>query len=227
MGTSGVAGADEARRHRENMKRGGISAWRQKGGMSSWRGGRTWRKCRKIRQALFGLPRQGRCVLSDPPAVADRRFRCAESAGSRKGFPEFLCRRRDRHAVFSPFFMLFFLSAPLLQTGGLCCSSGVGLQSPEKFGILTFELLIGAGRATVGTACGCGSTRTHDKACRRTAGEAGIPPGKPPLPAKRNRGGPGGLPPGGVRGGALLPFLPFWHFRHAADDGGVPFYRRS
>ena len=131
MGASGAAGADEARRHRENMKRGGISAWRQKGGMSSGRGGRTWRKRRKIRQALFGLPRQGRCVLSDPPAVADRRFRCAESAGSRKRFPEFLCRRRERHAVFSPFFMLFFLSAPLLQTGDLSRPVGESFP-PEK-----------------------------------------------------------------------------------------------
>ena len=186
MGASGAAGADEARRHRENMKRGGISAWRQKGGMSSWRGGRTWRKRRKIRQALFGLLRQCRCVLSDPPAVADRRFRCAESAGSRKEFTEFLCRRRERHAVFSPFFMSFFSKDTSFTAGRLCCSSGGGLQSPEKSGILTFELLTGAGRVTVGTACGCGSTRTHDKACRRTAGEAGIPPGKPPLPAKRN-----------------------------------------
>ena len=123
MGASGAVGADEARRHRENMKRGGISAWRQKGGMSSWRGGRTWRKRRKIRQALFGLPRQCRCVLSDPPAVADRRFRCAESAGSRKGFSDFWGERQRRmgHMAFSPFFMSFGVER--VSFVGLSCLS--------------------------------------------------------------------------------------------------------
>ena len=94
-------------------------------------------------------------------------------------------QRGERHAVFSPFLCRSFLSTTLLQPG-ICVPPGVGLQSPEKSGILPLNCCPGADRTTVGTACGCESTRTHDKACRRTTREVGIPSMEPALPAKRN-----------------------------------------
>ena len=46
------------------------------------------RRSRKAGLAMFWLPSQCRCVLSDPPAVADRCSRFAESTGLRKGFQD-------------------------------------------------------------------------------------------------------------------------------------------